>query len=44
MCLAQGHNTVTPVGIEIGPLVLESDALPLRHHAPYIDILFNCNA
>ena len=34
MCLAQGHNTVTLVGIEPGPLYSESDALPLGHHAP----------
>ena len=31
MCLAQGHNTVTLVGIEPGPLDSESDALPLWH-------------
>ena len=30
MCFAQGHNTVTPVGIEPKPLDSESDALPLQ--------------
>ena len=35
MCLTQGHKMVAPVGWNLGPLDLESDALPLRHHAPY---------
>ena len=34
MCLAQGHNTVTPVGSNPRPLDLESYALPLCHRAP----------
>ena len=34
MCLAQGHNTVTPVGLEPSALGLESSTLPLSHCAP----------
>ena len=34
MCLAQGHNVVTPVRLEPGPLGLESNALPLSDWAP----------
>ena len=34
MCLAQGQNTVTPVGSNPGSLYSESDALPLHHCAP----------
>ena len=40
MCLAQGHTTVTPVGIEPGPLDSESDALTLRHRAPSLPLFY----
>ena len=34
MCFAQGHNAVTLVRLEPGPLRLESSILPLSHCAP----------
>ena len=39
MCLAQGHNTVTPVRLE--PVAPRSGVttLPLSHSAPYIGIM-----
>ena len=33
MCLAQGHNTVTPVKLKSQPLSLKSSTLPLSHCA-----------
>ena len=35
MCLAQGHNTMTPVGIKPRTSLLELDTIPLRHSAPF---------
>ena len=34
MCLAQRHNTVTPLRLQPGSLCLESSSLPLSHCAP----------
>ena len=36
MCLAQGHNAVTPVRLEPAALCLESSTLPLSHCAPVL--------
>ena len=36
MCLAQGHNAVTPVSLEPATLSLESSTLPLSHCAPFL--------
>ena len=36
MCLAQGHNTLTPVRLNPRHFCLQSSALPLSHCTPYI--------
>ena len=36
MCLAQGHNTVTPVRLESANSWLESNTLPLSQSAPNV--------
>ena len=35
--LAQGHNAVLPVRLNLQPLDLESRTLPLSHHAPQVN-------
>ena len=36
MCLAQGHNAVTLVRLELATLDLKLSTLPLSHCAPFI--------